>query len=109
MKQTINEMAENWFSKLPSARHARGEIKESFLIAYKDGYADAQRWHYPSKGDKPENKEMVFLYYRDADDCKQFAFGYMKYGFWYTTSGCIDDDEEVIAWQYLPEPPKETN
>lgn len=83
------------------------EIKEAVLY----GYNKANKWHYPSRGEYPdENGEYLFL-------VKAFSNVHRVVGdyevlknqrLWYAeiADHCIED--EPIAWQYLPDlPPKE--
>ena len=87
--------------------------------AFNAGKKNAPKWHYPSKGEFPEEFKLVAVSIK---------------GFDYTTTGLyipekdggivirtVDkwrcqipyhadeykDNEDIVAWQYLPEPPKE--
>lgn len=106
MKPTIDEMAENRFSTPPS---------ESPLIAW-DDYADAHRWHFPVKGEYPPLKELadggnynplVLVIWNHSDDYGHTSKMYAL------DRWCPEikqwesyDDRNIIAWQHLPEPPK---
>ena len=69
---------------------------------------EKHRWHYPSKGELPEDGLLVLCYRKTADGyqykpCQQF-----NGDVWYDEyMDILETDELPIAWQYLPEPPKE--
>lgn len=101
--KNIDECAEKWFSTLPSAKYATQETKEAFLIAYKDGFKEAQRWNIVGKDPLPENNEIVFFRFIDEEGIEHIHTGYIKNGFWYSNFyGELDDDCEVLAWQDYP-------
>ena len=76
------------------------EIKEAYI----QGYKDAMAWHYPSKGELPTEVGMYF--------CKIKSEYAGWNNDWYEAVGwtgkywILNDDEQVIAWQYIT-PPKE--
>lgn len=79
------------------------DLQEAYADGFKDGaeygYNKANEWHYPSKGELPEEGDEVLCFFEDemaetAVYTNHFVF-----------SRFVSAD--VIAWRYLPEPPKE--
>lgn len=83
------------------------------IECYKIGQSDAQKWHFVKDGDYPNVGNQVFVYGKNQngykwtgclnyqereDDCDE------RTGFYDEEETCFD--EEVVAWQYLPEPPQ---
>lgn len=71
-----------------------------------------ERWHYPSKGELPNEGNLVFVAGKNQNGYKWTGCLYYREdnydertGFYDDDSTCFDD--EVYAWKYLPEPPKE--
>ena len=106
--KNIDECAEKWFSTLPSAKYAKPETKEAFLIAYKDGFKEALRWNIVGKDPLPESKEIVLIFFKDEEGIEHCHTGYIKNGFWFSNfDGELDDYCEVLAWQDYPARPTE--
>lgn len=116
--EQVKALFEDWEKSYPWEKEAF-RMGESRLIGMKEvcaafeaGYHSEKEshWHYTSKGDKPENFEDVLMFCKNCESATYIKMGHTKNGFWYDDfNGELDDREEVIAWQYLPEPPKETN
>ena len=82
-------------------------IADLIITTYKDAYrASAKKngnaWHYPSKTELPKNSDEVIVF---TNQNQVFA-GFFNSIEWYSAEG-LRLGCEVIAWQYLPEPPKE--
>ena len=70
---------------------------------------EKEKWHYPSKGELPDYEGFYLIF------TKKQAWIIGEYeivegvGEWYDDSGScepLEDRDKVIAWRYLPEPPK---
>ena len=85
---------------------------------------NAPKWHYPSKGELPDTKEdeRILFFVKDTHDYDGSPYQHFALGFYKAISykggkkmfseqgkgySCDFLPEEVIAWQYLPEPSKE--
>ena len=65
------------------------------------------KWHYPSKGELPEVSKLLLI---RIPGC--YVLGWYRDNAWYFDRNynfdyCESIECEIIAWQYLPEPPKE--
>lgn len=88
-------------------RNDTAEITKAFKDGAEYGYNKANEWHYPSKGELPNENKYCLVYlqtntyevaYRVTDECWKRKPN--------TTFAC-NFQKEIISWQYLPEPPKE--
>lgn len=99
--------AEELFNNKPLGYEMKPEI-EIYKDGFKDGYNKANEWHYVKDG-LPTNTGLYLIYYynsffndkvrciaRYSPDRKEFL------------NLNIEDGDEVIAWQELPELPKES-
>ena len=127
--------AKKWVRENTHTEHSAsfGEIKvepsaeKGFVAGAEFGYNKANEWHYPSKGEYPECDEnkKLWLYFKDyyANDRS------CEYPIYRTSTGVyktsfLNEDvklfaekskgyeseilpRDIIAWKYLPEPPKE--
>lgn len=79
-----------------------GQIVTSLLCRDVADHLEKTKWHYPSKGEYPTEKELVLM---KIPGC--YVLGWYDDGNWF-----IDDGETLILqrfisrWQYI-EPPKE--
>lgn len=78
----------------------------SLIAAYKVGYKQAEKdnatqWHYPSKGELPRLNVRVLVY-----NGYSLTIAHRWNFNWHDERGEIINCE-IIAWQYLPELPKE--
>lgn len=67
---------------------------------------EEDKWHYPSRGEFPEEVKLVLL---KVPGC--YMLGWYRDKTWFFDKNYFDDDENemkcnVFAWQYI-EPPKE--
>lgn len=81
---------------------------------------ERQRWHYPSKGELPEEFKLVAVSIKRFDYTTTGLYIPKKDGSIFTQvvdkwlcqipyhAGEYRSNEDIIAWQYLPEPPKES-
>ena len=82
-------------------------IDEGLMLkrAYEQGRADATEWHYPSKGELPDDNEIVLL------SIKGRVWKRMEFGQWNGQFFVANDSDysvsEIRAWMPLPEPPQE--
>ena len=63
------------------------------------GYNKAKEWHYIKDGNLPKENENVLIYSNRANH-----IGFYRNGFWFTSDGCLEDDDddiEVIAWKEI--------
>jgi len=65
----------------------------------------SNNWHYPSKGDYPDDNEFVLLTIRGRV-WKTMELGQWN-GHFFVASGSDYSADEIIAWMPLPLPPKE--
>ena len=103
------------------------KVKQAFKDGAEFGYNKANEWHYPSKGEYPECDEnkKLWLYFKDyyANDRS------CEYPIYRTSTGVyktsfLNKDvklfaekskgyeseilpRDIIAWMYIPEPPKD--
>ena len=76
------------------------------IAAYEAGYEQAMndnapQWHYPSKGELPRLNVRVLVY-----NGYSLTIAHRWNFNWHDERGGIINCD-IIAWQYLPEPPKE--
>lgn len=91
--------------------HQSERYKAVFIAGYEQCKKDTQRWHYPSKGELPNEAEVkdgeiienVLVY----TVSKQIRVGYYRNYEFCLCNGADLSPKLVIAWKYLPEPPKE--
>lgn len=81
--------------------------KYDALLKENEAMREKHRWHYPSKGELPEECETV-LGYAIKSEHKMLIEIYLRDGEWQLTNGMLGVGYEVIAWQYI-EPPEEQN
>ena len=109
--------AEEYAKDYEASKYIR-TVDEIFKDGAEYGYNKANKWHYPSKGEYPEDVKinefeifnplvLVFFYHEDSYGNKVNVFGLDRwrgspFNEWKTYY-----KYNVIAWQYLPEPPKE--
>lgn len=65
--------------------------------------AEATKWHYPSKGEYPTEKDRQ--YFCKVKDCQEEWYEVVG---WTGKYWILNDDEQVIAWQYFVPPKEET-
>ena len=80
-----------------------GQIVTSSLCRDVADYLNADRWHYPSKGEYPKNSEDVLCCYEH--DIKAIGNYYASDGIWYCDA-LLQPYKVPLAWQYIV-PPKE--
>ena len=97
---------------------ALSQIKHDRAVVFEENerLRKANEWHYPSKGELPEYDVYVFLWCED-DIFPVVASRHIPYGKnekdwvwdckWGSGYTLPSECEKIIAWQYLPEPPKE--
>lgn len=79
--------------------------KADIRVAYMQGFEDATKWHYPSKGEVPDKTDDYLVYLeRDGVGNIIIATYYVGAEEW---CFCGDEMLEPVAWMPLPEPPKE--
>ena len=96
--------AEEYWLKQPPFTEVRDRVIQAFIDGAEYGYNKANEWHYPSKGEYPRYVN-VLGYFEDRGCC--ICFYDADEGEWYK---CLSQQEwtiEPVAWQYLPELPKE--
>ena len=80
------------------------DIHERIKRAFLDGF-NADRWHYPSKGEYPTDDRRVLVKLPHAENWYECGSYDADYKTWFFES--FNWDEDVIAWQYII-PPQET-
>ena len=68
----------------------------------------ANEWHFPSKGELPRDYDKVLAYIESDMDEEEPFLNFAEYHncIWKTQFSKVPQ-ERIIAWRYLPEPPKE--
>lgn len=66
---------------------------------------EATRWHYPSKGEYPQNDKWVFVYLNDDTATVGLYCSYTELK-WIDNYENKIYENEIVAWQYII-PPKE--
>ena len=75
--------------------------KQGFQKGAEFGYNKANEWHYPSKGEYPEENKIVLIYAKNEEGYGHDFMTYHKDNGWY---GYGSYCKEVIAWQELNTP-----
>ena len=79
-----------------------GQIVTSSLCRDVADYLEADKWHYPSRGEYPtEGENLLCLVSNNFDDYRIGRLGTDR--LWWTNDGVEDD---IVCWQYIV-PPKE--
>lgn len=73
------------------------------------------QWHYPSKGELPQLSKRVLVKAKYQEDVyvgevfspDAFTVALKRWVLYADDGDYYYSDKEIIAWQYLPEPPKE--
>ena len=91
--------AEEYAKDYEGSKYIR-TVDEVFKNGAEYGYNKANEWHYPSKGELPKELADCLVY----SEGNTMYLSYLYKGVWQRGARKSFD---VIAWQYLPEPPKE--
>lgn len=121
-KFIADEKPYNGESELPlyTAGQMRSAYNEGFVQGHdrameRFGIKDAGVWHYPKDGELPEEEELLLIAIKTPDGTEYHIAYYNKTLGFYLYTGHVDSDWDdvigngVLAWQYLPEQPKESN
>ena len=102
---------------IAGAKAVRAEMKTQGLalqsdmdktIAQNMALKEEHRWHYPNKGELPEEGLLVLCYRKTADGYRYRPCQQFHDSDWYDEyMDILETDELPIAWQYLLDPPKE--
>ena len=122
-KETQKELWEKYeeLSKVKEQLQNCVHADNSKVIEELQKEVEKYRWHYPSKGELPEGGAEVLVYVIHERETilrrrKEFFLAtYNKsYGWWIEIYGWLATlspdafyKPHIVAWQYLPEPPKE--
>jgi len=95
---------QNWFDGDENVNSFVCGDKEYTAMAIAVEALEATKWHYPSKGELPDDNEIVLL------SIKGRVWKRMEFGQWNGQFFVANDSDystkEILAWQYIV-PPKE--
>lgn len=101
----------NWGGKEPEERfYNEIKFKQAYLAGAEFSYNKANEWHYPSKGEYPEEREDVLCYCEDVlCYCKVVGVKFYNVGHtiiggdnkirWWSDNRC--EELKVIAWKEI--------
>jgi hypothetical protein len=79
---------------------------------YDDLY-ERTRWHFPAKGELPEDCSRVLAIEKERSECRAGLYDYLDsedgegQWEWLPRRIAVLSNDQILAWQYLPEEPKE--
>jgi hypothetical protein len=79
---------------------------------YDDLY-ERTRWHFPAKGELPEDCSRVLAIEKERSECRAGLYDYLEsedgegQWEWLPRKIAVLSNDQILAWQYLPEEPQE--
>lgn len=99
----INETREKVEDDIPDV-YTQDDIIKAVAWGYDEGFYDATKWHYPSKGEYPIEDDLVLCLQSDGTIPFIGVYSNNKWFNWYTK---FIYEFEPKCWQYIV-PPKES-
>lgn len=111
-----DETYQKYIRDLTKAYEAgRNQNLEEWKVLEKnyDDLYERTRWHFPAKGELPEDCSRVLAIEKERSECRAGLYDFLKseegdgLWEWLPRRIAVLSNDQILAWQYLPEEPKE--